>query len=78
MRFEALAHRQRDAAFLCFGERLDARRRRRGRRAEQLFEDVGAAQHRRRAVRIGRAHQERTLAEQSRGDRIGSCVTLRN
>ncbi len=56
---------------------LDARRRRRGRRAHELVEHPGAAQHRRRAVAIGRAQQHGALAEQA-APRVASTVTRRN
>ncbi len=54
-----------------FLQRLDIRRRRRGRRAGDVVEDPRAAQHRRRAVRIGRDHQHAGLAEQAVAHRIG-------
>ena len=62
--FQPLAHGERHAAFLRLDEGLHARRRRRGRRAEEFLENVRAAQHRRGAVRVGRRHEERALAEQ--------------
>ena len=48
-----------------------AGRRRRRRRADDLFEHPGAAQHGRGAIRIGRLHQDRALAEQSQTVPVG-------
>src|SRR6187549_3853603 len=60
-----LAHRTLLLAVLVLLERFDVRRRRRWRRAEKVFENPGAAQYRRRAVRVRRRQQHRALAEQA-------------
>src|SRR5690606_5254228 len=50
--------------------RLDARRRRRGRRAHQLLEHPSAAQDRGSAITVRRAQQHGALAEQSPARRV--------
>ena len=49
----------------------DTRRRGRGRRAEQHFHDPLAAQHRRRAVGVGRECQDTAVAQQSPAGIVG-------
>ena len=71
MRLHDLANRLGLLAFLVFLERFDVRRRRRGRRAQQVLQNVGAAQHRRGAIGIRRHHQDRRLAQQAEAVRIG-------
>ena len=73
-----LAHRAGLLAVLVLLEPFDVGRRRRRRRAEDVLENPGAAQHRRGAVGVGRGHQHAAFAEQppAVGDR--SSVTRRN
>src|SRR5690606_25823800 len=62
---EALAHGARHVAEHGREVRLDVRRHRRRRRAEEMLHDPRTAQHRRRAVRIRGHHQHAALAEQA-------------
>ncbi len=54
-------------------QRRNIRRRRRRRRAEDAIENPGAAQHRRRAIRVGGQHQDRPLTQQTVALRVGQC-----
>src|SRR5215831_16148995 len=59
------ANRFRFLAFLVFLESFNVGRRRRRRRAGDVFQDKGAAKDRRGAIGIRRHHQNAALAEQS-------------
>ena len=68
----SLAHRVRLLAFLVFLEAL--RRSAAAARAAcpmNVFQNIGAAQHRSGAVRVGGHHQDAALAEQTPAIRIG-------